>query len=311
MKDGRRGQARNFLQLSRDIMRTPYYRDKPFNRGAALIDLMLLTQYEDVDEIKNGQMIKYKRGHIYHSIEELRKRWGWKDNRRVKRFLDMLQDHGHITYTTSNRGTEIVMLHYEEWQGYGITDGMPERLEIKELQPHHGMSDGRADSTADGRTEGKTDGIQEIKHNTSNIEEYINISSNISMEPVEKGSDQAAHPLLTGSIAVGRDKKNNLDSTTSHKQEFEELWKLYPKKQGKQVAYSKFLVAKKDGVSYQEIRNGIIQYSDYIRTNDIEDQYIKQGSTFFSQRAWQDDWTIKRKKSKNPFTEMRLKGGIL
>ena len=311
MSSDKCGRARNFLQLSRDIMKTPYYRDKPFNRGAALIDLMLLTQYEDVDEIKNGQMIRYERGHVYHSIEELRKRWGWKDNRRVKRFLDMLQDHGHITYTTSNRGTEIVMLHYNEWQGYSMTDGITESLETKELQPHRGMSDGRADSTADGKTDGSADGIQEIKHKTFNIEEYINTSSNISMKTVESGSDQDVQPLLTGMTVNGDDKKKNLDVTASHKQEFEELWKLYPKKRGRQDAYKHKKKKKKEGVTFQEIKDGIIKYSEYVKINDIEERYVKQGSTFFSQRAWQDDWTIKRKKLTNPFTEMRLKGGIL
>lgn len=89
------------------------------------------------------------------------------------------------------------------------------------------------------------------------------------------------------------------------KDEFEKLWKLYPKKHGKDKAYSYYEKARKNGTSYEEIEQGILAYVEYIRANETDMQYVKQGVTFFSQRAWQDDWSVRRqKKSKNPFQEL-------
>ena len=80
--------------------------------------------------------------------------------------------------------------------------------------------------------------------------------------------------------------------------DFEELWKLYPRKQGKRSAFEAYKKARKDGIPDEEIRAGIESYSEYVRISGTEPQYIKMGGTFFNQRAWSDDWTPQRKKDK-------------
>lgn len=77
--------------------------------------------------------------------------------------------------------------------------------------------------------------------------------------------------------------------------EFENLWKLYPKKQGKDKAYGYYKRARNSGTTYEEVEQGINDYKAYISVNQIDMQYVKQGSTFFSQKAWNDDWTIVNK----------------
>lgn len=73
--------------------------------------------------------------------------------------------------------------------------------------------------------------------------------------------------------------------------EFEDLWQIYPKKQGKQNAFKAYEKARREGVEYEDVLNGIKAYAEYAKTKDP--QYIKMGSSFFNQRAWQDDWSIK------------------
>lgn len=91
--------------------------------------------------------------------------------------------------------------------------------------------------------------------------------------------------------------------------EFDNLWILYPRKQGKDKAFGYYEKARKNGTSYEEVEAGIKAYIQYINDNEVEPQYIKQGSTFFSQKAWQDDWSIrKRPDSGNPFFDMWQKG---
>lgn len=82
-------------------------------------------------------------------------------------------------------------------------------------------------------------------------------------------------------------------STKDIHTEFESLWLTYPKKQGKDKAYSYYEKARKSGTTFEEVEQGIKAYVEYIDANVIEMQYVKQGSTFFSQKAWKDDWGIR------------------
>lgn len=81
------------------------------------------------------------------------------------------------------------------------------------------------------------------------------------------------------------------------KAEFETLWKLYPKKQGKDKAYGYYERARNAGATYEEIESGIRNYINFIDAQQIEMQFVKMGSTFFSQKAWQDDWSDRSKRS--------------
>lgn len=83
-----------------------------------------------------------------------------------------------------------------------------------------------------------------------------------------------------------KEKENNILSA-----EFEELWTLYPKKQGKQNALKAYISARNNGTEYDDVLNGVKAYSEYVKGKDM--QYVKMGSTFFNQKAWQDDWSIR------------------
>lgn len=86
-----------------------------------------------------------------------------------------------------------------------------------------------------------------------------------------------------------------------YEHEFNEIWGLYPRKQGKQNAYKAYCKAREKGVGADEIGRGITAYKHYIETNNVEPQYIKQGSTWFNGQCWNDDYTavysIKRNES--------------
>lgn len=78
--------------------------------------------------------------------------------------------------------------------------------------------------------------------------------------------------------------------------DFEVVWKSYPKKQGKEVAKKAYIKARKEGVSNCEIVAGLTRYNLFIQANRTEDRYIKHGSTWFNQRCWNDDYTITAEK---------------
>ncbi len=82
------------------------------------------------------------------------------------------------------------------------------------------------------------------------------------------------------------------EQTVSFESRFDALWKLYPKKAGKVNAFNDYKRAVKDGVTDEEIADGIARYVEYIQTRNTDPQYILQGSTFFHQRRWTDEYTI-------------------
>lgn len=72
--------------------------------------------------------------------------------------------------------------------------------------------------------------------------------------------------------------------------EFAEVWKKYPKKQGKTQAEKAYIKARKEGVTREQIEAGLDKYIRSIEQNKTEDRYIKHGSTWFNQRCWNDEY---------------------
>lgn len=81
--------------------------------------------------------------------------------------------------------------------------------------------------------------------------------------------------------------------------DFEEVWKAYPKKQGKEAAKKAYIKARKAGTSNCEIVAGLTRYKLFIQANRTEDRYIKHGSTWFNQKCWEDDYSISEKPAVN------------
>jgi hypothetical protein len=94
--------------------------------------------------------------------------------------------------------------------------------------------------------------------------------------------------------------------------EFEDLWKLYPRKIGKKKAFDAFKKARKiKKIPYETIENGLYRYIRYLEQQETDEQYIMHGSTWFSQEKWQDEYILTgiKKKPKSMNEYMRQKYG--
>ena len=87
--------------------------------------------------------------------------------------------------------------------------------------------------------------------------------------------------------------------------EFETLWKLYPKKQGKANALKSYQKARKSGVTFEQVKQGIENYNAEIRAKKTAAEFIKHGSTWFNGECWNDEYGSK---PTNQFAN--LKGGL-
>ena len=88
-----------------------------------------------------------------------------------------------------------------------------------------------------------------------------------------------------------KDKDININNNI-YEQEFERLWVIYPKKHGKKFALKHFIKARKEGTDFENILKGLENYNEYIKSNNVKQQFIKDGSTWFNQNCWEDDYTI-------------------
>lgn len=88
--------------------------------------------------------------------------------------------------------------------------------------------------------------------------------------------------------------------------EFETLWKLYPRKIGKPKALKAYQKARKNGVSFEDVKQGIENYNAEIKAKQTGAEYIKHGSTWFNNESWNDEYTVKATIS--PYAN--LKGGL-
>ena len=98
-----------------------------------------------------------------------------------------------------------------------------------------------------------------------------------------------------GKVSIGEVNNNNGHSTIEqdkpvrvYSAEFEKLWSLYPRKEGKKEAMAAYQRAIKHGTTTETIEEGINRYNKHIRDCRIEKRYIKKGSTYFNQESWND-----------------------
>lgn len=119
------------------------------------------------------------------------------------------------------------------------------------------------------------------------------ISDELVLEKPCVENPHAVNPLAENPPQLNTKESNTKKlNTKQYTTEFENLWGRYPKKQGKEKAKASYIKARKDGATYEEILEGTEAYINYVRARGTDPQYIKMGSTFFNQRAWEDEWEI-------------------
>lgn len=203
----------------------------------------------------------------FNSRKALQELFPYLTERKIRNALNRLVDAGILVTGSYNK------VPFDRTIWYAFTD-MGEQLMRGKLQF------GELDLTKSQMTFDKKSDENVPKSQTDTI--YYTVTT-----PIED-------PIYTDSQKV----KSESDSKL--REEFETLWGIYPKKQGgKDKAFGYYKRARKSGTTYEEVGDGIHAYIDYIQANEVDIQYVKMGTTFFSQKAWQDDWTIRTCGSNN------------
>ena len=94
----------------------------------------------------------------------------------------------------------------------------------------------------------------------------------------------------SNSTSNSNSNSNNKDKKDSEiEQEFEEVWKLYPRKEDKKKAFLAYKTARKKA-SFDEIKKGVETYSNHIIVSNTDKRYIKLGATYFNGECWANNY---------------------
>ena len=128
----------SYIKLDRGLKNNSIWLEKPFSKGQAWVDLLLLAQGVDREKQYRGKIQHQKPGEVYTSILYLSNRWGWGRNK-VYRFLEYLIKSGMIaiqgrtsdgtinrtqndTYNGTTNGTIISIENWALYQTQEIND---------------------------------------------------------------------------------------------------------------------------------------------------------------------------------------------
>jgi len=136
------------------------------------------------------------------------------------------------------------------------------------------------------RTVKYKDGSKEIE------KRYIRINAYPILKNENTYTQKCEYPILKNEQENNTSINNiNTRANSTLESDFEKLWKLYPKKIGKKAAlaaYKRAMKRKKNPTTNKQIQDGIIAYKRIIANSGTDRQFIKDGSTFFNQEAWND-----------------------
>ena len=113
-----------WVHIHRSLLEHFVWADKPFNMGAAWVDLILMANHEKKKIVIDGKIVVIKRGQTFASCRSLSTRWGWSLGK-VKRFTDMLEHEQMVIAERSKNGTLLTLVNYDNFQNTRNTDGTP------------------------------------------------------------------------------------------------------------------------------------------------------------------------------------------
>ena len=104
-----------WISIHRKLQNHWVWEEKPFSKGQAWIDLLMLANHEDSKFLLGNQLVEAKRGEVITSELKLMARWGW-SNTKVRSFLSLLEKDSMIIKKTDSKKSAITLTNYCVWQ---------------------------------------------------------------------------------------------------------------------------------------------------------------------------------------------------
>ena len=186
----------SYIKLDRGLKKNSLWLEKPFSKGQAWVDLLLLAQGVEVDKHYRGRIQHQDPGTVYTSILYLTDRWGWSRNK-VYRFLKSLEQAEMISFVVQKPSDTVGETIKRTRNGTysGTTNGTIISIVNWEMYQYCDTNSGTKNETPNGTTKRTSNGTHNRKHiRESNKEKAINNKSRSapvsSSEEPRRGTDE-------------------------------------------------------------------------------------------------------------------------
>ena len=105
---------KGWVAIYRQVQDHWLWQDKPFSKGQAWIDMLLLANHDDNKFLLGNELVEVKCGSFITSELKLMERWGW-SKRKTRTFLELLQSDGMIVKISDRKRTTINIVKYEDY----------------------------------------------------------------------------------------------------------------------------------------------------------------------------------------------------
>ena len=122
-------EKQGYIKLYRKIQNHWLWKDKPFSRGQAWIDLILLANHKGSSTVIDGAKIEISAGSFVTSLRKLGDRWGWSYTK-VDRFLKLLENEKMLL---QNRDTKKTVLYLENYALFQESERKTQHRKITEM----------------------------------------------------------------------------------------------------------------------------------------------------------------------------------
>jgi hypothetical protein len=212
--------------------------DKPFAKGQAWLDLLLLANHNENEFLFGNQIIKNEVGGFITSELKLADRWGW-GRKKVRLFLELLEKEQMIVKKGDNKKTTISIVNYSIYADY----------ELAKEQQKNNKGTSREHQRNTNNNNNNDNNINNIKKERKKAASYDAILSNVSDDGLRelyleyiKMRKMIKSPMTDRALTMLIKKVNNLEpnSIERQKQMLETAivnnWKsVYPLKEEQKV----------------------------------------------------------------------------
>ena len=108
MRDG-------WVSIHRKLCDNWLWKEKPFTRGQAWIDILLQANWEPGKLAIKNVVYSYERGESLKSLDTWAARWGWNKSA-VRRFFKILEKENAIRTKNETQTTRLTVLNYDSYQ---------------------------------------------------------------------------------------------------------------------------------------------------------------------------------------------------
>lgn len=246
---------KGWIKLHRKTLDCWIWQEKPFDKGRAWVDLLLLAQHHDKKLLIDNEIVLISRGSFMTSMVKLAERWGWSRNKTM-RFIKLLENEEMLNTERTPKGTLVTIVKYEDYQ---VSDTGDETTRETPLGTPLGTSD---------ETQNKN--VKNIKNNICSFSTSESDDLGLVKEQDSKDKKKA--------------EKEELEKN------FNIIYNNYPKKVGRARGfdlYKGWLKGRDIGGTKVKLTNkqmwlAIEGYKRQCEENGTDKQYIKQFDTFMN-----------------------------